>query len=96
MAAMIGRDTRLLEGNGHPTPADGDLGVGADEINVGAIIRRLRRQRGLSLEELAQASGVSASFLSAVEREVSDIAVGRLAKVARVGAISCAAITTVA
>ncbi len=52
-------------------------------INVGAIIRRLRRQRGLSLDDLARASGVSASFLSAVEREVSDISVGRLAKVAR-------------
>ena len=83
MAAMVGRDTRVQGGNGRVTPADGDLGIGADEINVGAIIRRLRRQRGLSLEDLAQASGVSASFLSAVEREVSDIAVGRLAKVAR-------------
>ncbi len=53
------------------------------DINVGAIIRRLRRQRGLSLDDLARRSGVSASFLSAVEREASDISVGRLAKVAR-------------
>ncbi|MFT4037018.1 MAG: XRE family transcriptional regulator [Thermomicrobiales bacterium] len=54
----------------------------APEVAVGAIVHRLRRQRGLSLEELAAASGVSASFLSAVERGASDISVGRLSRVA--------------
>ena len=52
------------------------------EVSVGAIVRRLRRQRELSLEDLAAASGVSASFLSAVERGASDISVGRLSRVA--------------
>jgi transcriptional regulator with XRE-family HTH domain len=55
-----------------------------EDINVGAIIRRMRRQRGFSLEELATASEVSASFLGAVELGASDISVGRLASAERV------------
>jgi len=51
---------------------------------VGDVIRQLRRQRGLSLRDLAAQSGLSQSFLGAVERGRSDIAVGRLAQVAAV------------
>lgn len=68
-----------------PEPERGVDSVGEPpglEVSVGAIVHRLRRQRGLSLEDLAAASGVSASFLSAVERGASDIAVGRLSRVA--------------
>lgn len=50
--------------------------------DVGAVIRRLRRQRGISVRGLAAAAGVSASFLGAVERGDSDIALGRLAHIA--------------
>ena len=49
---------------------------------VGEVIRRLRRQRGLSVRGLAEQAGISASFLGAVERGDSDIALGRLAQVA--------------
>jgi transcriptional regulator with XRE-family HTH domain len=49
---------------------------------VGAVIRRLRTQRGISVRALAQTSGLSASFLGAVERGDSDIALGRLSLVA--------------
>ncbi|MFN8661469.1 MAG: XRE family transcriptional regulator [Thermomicrobiales bacterium] len=65
-----GRNGESLEGQPGP------------EVSVGAIVHRLRRQRELSLEDLAAASGVSASFLSAVERGASDISVGRLSRVA--------------
>ena len=51
---------------------------------VGAVIRQLRQHRGLSLRDLASQSGLSQSFLGAVERGRSDIAVGRLAQVAAV------------
>jgi transcriptional regulator with XRE-family HTH domain len=51
--------------------------------DVGAVIRRLRVQRGISVRSLATASGLSASFLGAVERGESDIALGRLALVAQ-------------
>jgi transcriptional regulator with XRE-family HTH domain len=50
---------------------------------VGEVIRRLRSQRGLSVRALADDAGISASFLGAVERGESDIALGRLALVAR-------------
>ncbi len=50
--------------------------------SVGDVIRRLRTQRGLSVRVLAEHAGISASFLGAVERGESDIALGRLAQVA--------------
>jgi transcriptional regulator with XRE-family HTH domain len=52
--------------------------------NVGAAVRRLRQRRGMSLASLASASGISRSFLAAVERGDSDISVGRLAQIAHV------------
>jgi transcriptional regulator with XRE-family HTH domain len=58
----------------------GEAPAGAPD--VGAVIRRLRTQRGISVRRLAAASGLSASFLGAVERGDSDIALGRLALVA--------------
>jgi transcriptional regulator with XRE-family HTH domain len=51
--------------------------------DVGAVIRQLRTRRGISVRSLAAASGLSPSFLGAVERGTSDIALGRLALVAR-------------
>jgi transcriptional regulator with XRE-family HTH domain len=52
--------------------------------DVGGVLRRLRKQYGMSLKELASRSGLSPSFLGAVERGDSDIAVQRLARVAAV------------
>ncbi len=54
----------------------------ASAPRVGEVIRRLRAQRGLSVRGLAEQAGISASFLGAVERGESDIALGRLAQVA--------------
>lgn len=50
--------------------------------NVGQILKRLRVRHGLSLREVAEAADLSPSFLSAVERGASDIALGRLARLA--------------
>lgn len=52
--------------------------------DVGKILERLRTQRGMSVRDLAEQSGLSASFIRAVERGDSDIALGRLAKLAAV------------
>src|SRR5579883_1658123 len=52
--------------------------------DVGEILRRLRKRRGLSLRQVADLSGLSVSFLRAVERGESDISLGRLARVARI------------
>lgn len=50
--------------------------------NVGEIIQRLRVGRGMSLQDTANVTGLSPSFLSAVERGKSDIALKRLARLA--------------
>ena len=52
--------------------------------DVGKILERVRTQRGMTVRELAEQSGLSASFIRAVERGDSDIAIGRLAKLANV------------
>jgi transcriptional regulator with XRE-family HTH domain len=54
------------------------LGAGS----IGQLLYRLRMQRGVTLRDVAQATNLSASFLSAVERGESDIALGRLERVA--------------
>ncbi|HEY8028565.1 MAG TPA: XRE family transcriptional regulator [Gaiellaceae bacterium] len=59
-----------------------DVRAPAGVPQVGAVIRRLRSQRGISVRALAEASGISASFLGAVERGDSDIALGRLSLIA--------------
>ena len=46
-------------------------------------VQRLRQQRGLSLEELAAASDVSASFLSQLERGIGNPSFLTLTKIAR-------------
>jgi transcriptional regulator with XRE-family HTH domain len=51
---------------------------------VGETLRRLRLEREMSLRDVADASGISVSFLGSVERGESDIAVGRLAQIADV------------
>jgi transcriptional regulator with XRE-family HTH domain len=82
---MLNLDGDTMTDQPEPGSERGDEAVGelpGPDVSVGVIVRRLRQQRGLSLEELAAASGVSASFLSAVERGASDIAVGRLSRVA--------------
>jgi transcriptional regulator with XRE-family HTH domain len=45
---------------------------------LGTRLRQLRRARGVSLAEVAEGTGISASFLSTVEKGKSDITVSRL------------------
>jgi quercetin dioxygenase-like cupin family protein len=55
-----------------------------DEVAaVGAAIRALRGQRGLSLRDLSRLSGFSIGFLSLVERGQSSLALTSLYKVAK-------------
>ena len=51
---------------------------------LGRSLRALRKERGLSLQDVATATNVSASFLSLVENEKSDITIGRLVRLVRV------------
>jgi DNA-binding transcriptional MerR regulator/quercetin dioxygenase-like cupin family protein len=53
-----------------------------NEIPVGLRLRRLRQQRGMTLEQAATAAGLSASFLSSVERDQTGISPASLHKLA--------------
>lgn len=50
---------------------------------LGARLRQLRSKRGLSLAEVARSVGVSAGFISALERSQMSASVGTLRKLAR-------------
>lgn len=64
-------------------PAAGRGGEGDLSTTVGGNLRRLRAQRGLSLERLARASGVSRAMLSQIELAQSVPSINVLWKVAR-------------
>jgi transcriptional regulator with XRE-family HTH domain len=63
-----------------PDPAAGQPDWSAEQL--GRRLRELRTSRGLRLADLARESGLSVSFLSQVEQGQSDIAVGRLMRIA--------------
>ncbi len=49
---------------------------------LGARLRQLRRERGSTLQEVSDGSGLTPSFLSRLERGIVNISVGNLRKVA--------------
>jgi transcriptional regulator with XRE-family HTH domain len=61
---------------------------------VGANLRRLRTRRGLSLERLAQRSGVSRAMLSQIELAQSTPTIGILWKIARALGVTFSALIT--
>ena len=64
-------------------PLHDDQGAGWSPRELGRAIRAARGKLGISISELARRSGLSQSFLSAVEAGQSDISVGRLIRVAQ-------------
>lgn len=73
---MDGSDTKTL-------PA-------SESAGIGAALRRLRKERGLSLSDVAEPTGISASFLSLVENGKNDITIGRLIRLVRFYGVSVA------
>ena len=53
------------------------------ESHVGPRLRELRKDRGLSLGEVSESTGISTSFLSLVETGRSDITLGRLMRLVK-------------
>jgi transcriptional regulator with XRE-family HTH domain len=53
------------------------------EETLGANIRRVRKRRGLTIEQVAEASGMSISFISQVERGLISPSVNSLQKISR-------------
>ena len=64
MAQQAAQERRAPE-SAEDTGTDGSA-------RVGSVIRRLRREKGMSLQELAAASGVSVGMLSQVERDLAN------------------------
>ena len=55
----------------------------ADEVALGEALRSARKARGLSLAQVAEATGISRSLLSLIETGRSDITIGRLSRLAQ-------------
>src|SRR5438477_4643360 len=77
--------TRVIGVNGqeHHSPVEATVGVQvqkdtANEADLGLTIRRLREIRQLSLKEVAARSGLTQSFLSQVERNLTSPSVASL------------------
>lgn len=51
--------------------------------DVGKILKHLRTRHRVTVRDVADRAGLSASFVSAVERGESDISLGRLARIAQ-------------
>jgi transcriptional regulator with XRE-family HTH domain len=51
-------------------------------LKLGAALRAAREQKGLSLSQVAQGTGISKSALSLIENDRSDVPLGRLARLA--------------
>lgn len=54
------------------------------ETDIGNTIRRIRSHRGLTLKDLAEATDLSLSYLSLIERNKRDPSLSNLAKIAKV------------
>jgi transcriptional regulator with XRE-family HTH domain len=52
------------------------------KAELAARLKQLRAEHGLSLSQLARATGISSSFLSLIEQAQSDITIGRLVRLA--------------
>lgn len=55
-----------------------------DEVDVGSQIRELRKAKGLTLEQVAQGSGISTSYLSQIERDRSKLPIGVMKRISDV------------
>jgi transcriptional regulator with XRE-family HTH domain len=53
-----------------------------DELMIGASLRSVRRSRGLTLRQVAEAAGVTESFLSQVARDIASPSIATLRRIA--------------
>lgn len=60
----------------------GEMGGPAEQA-FGALLRRLRRERGMSQEALAEASGCDRSYLSFLERGINSPSLSMVFQLAR-------------
>lgn len=65
-----------------PVKAAVDPGTQATPVSLGAVIRRARKQRHQTLEEVAKLSDLSVSYLSQIERSLLHPSVATLKRIA--------------
>jgi transcriptional regulator with XRE-family HTH domain len=76
-------DRRAAGGSGPAeAPLSGEDKVRADARSLGQLVRSIRLSRGMSIEGLAKAAGVSAGGISQIERGVGNPAFTTLVKIA--------------
>jgi len=68
--------------------------TGAKMNHVGATIRKLRKQRGWTQEELAHLAQVDTSYLGQIERMQRSPTIGILVKIADALGVDCSALLT--
>src|SRR3712207_879881 len=51
------------------------------DLKVGARLRSLRRERGLTIEQVAQATGLTKGFISQLERDTTTPSLSSLARI---------------
>ena len=78
-------DTRHRE---NPSPIASKTRLTSNKMGIGANIRFMRRQRRMSLDELAGAAGITKSYLSKIERGISVPSIAVALKVANSFAVS--------
>jgi transcriptional regulator with XRE-family HTH domain len=76
-AAPVAVDSGTSESDSGPGAVD------AEAVRIGGRIRGLRHARGLTLVQLASASGLSHPFLSQLERGLARPSIGSLERIAR-------------
>lgn len=87
MARMVAKKDRVAAPRGAalrkaPLPPGDDIGAAEMGRRVGAKVRDLRKARGLSLDQLAVASGVSRAALSQIETKANNPSLSVLWKIA--------------
>ncbi len=80
------------DGGGSGSAPEPQIFEHGGEPDVGATIRRLREERNLSLKEVAASSGLTQSFLSQVERNLTSPSVASLRKMAQAFGVPLAAL----
>lgn len=69
----------MYNGFWSPVRNSGEKETQVESIDVGKRIKSIRKKNGLTLQELAEKSGISATAISAIERNVSSPTVSTLA-----------------
>lgn len=76
------RDAQETTDPGEPLDAS-TIAHGIENNVVGSQVRELRRANGMTLQEVAAASGVSVGYLSEIERDLTRIPIGTLSRIAQ-------------